>query len=147
MLEKLALVTRENLEGARVIRAFSKEDYEIKRFNQRTQKHCEITLYTGKFNALLNPITILIVNIAIILIIYQGGVKINTGRMSQGEIIAFISYMTQILQAIIAFSNTLVIINRGNASAKRINEIFETQNSLIEGTKTDLKSNQEGSKV
>ena len=147
MLEKLALVTRENLEGARVIRAFSKEDYEIKRFNQRTQKQREITLYTGKFNALLNPITILIVNIAIILIIYQGGVKINTGRMSQGEIIAFISYMTQILQAIIAFSNTLVIINRGNASAKRINEIFETQNSLIEGTKTDLKSNQEGSKV
>ena len=132
MLDRLSLVTRENLDGVRVIRAFSKQDYEKKRFDQVSIKQRDLALKAGKLNALLNPITILIVNIAIILILYQGAIKINIGTMTQGEIIAFMSYMTTILNAMIAFSNTLIIIIKGNASAKRINDVFAIEPSIYE---------------
>ena len=138
MLDRLSLITRENLEGVRVIRSVSSQDYEKKRFEDAAVKQRDLALKAGKLNALLNPITILIVNIAVILIIYQGGIKIDNGIMSQGEIIAFISYMTTILNALIAFSNTLVIINKGNASAKRINEVFDIKASVVENPKTML---------
>lgn len=135
MLDRLSLITRENLEGVRVIRSVSSQDYEKARFENAAVKQRDLALKAGKLNALLNPITILIVNIAVILIIYQGGIKIDSGIMSQGEIIAFISYMTTILNALIAFSNTLVIINKGNASAKRINEVFDIKASVVENPK------------
>ena len=135
MLDRLSLITRENLEGVRVIRSVSSQDYEKTRFEEAAVKQRDLALKAGKLNALLNPITILIVNIAVILIIYQGGIKIDNGIMSQGEIIAFISYMTTILNALIAFSNTLVIINKGNASAKRINEVFDIKASVVENPK------------
>lgn len=135
MLDRLSLITRENLDGVRVIRAFSSQDYEKERFDKAAIHQRDLALKAGKLNALLNPLTILIVNMAVILIIYQGGLKINIGEMTQGEIIAFISYLTTILNAMIAFSNTLVIIIKGNASAKRINEIFAIQSSVVEEAK------------
>ena len=140
MLDRLSLITRENLEGVRVIRSVSSQDYEKARFEDAAVKQRDLALKAGKLNALLNPITILIVNIAVILIIYQGGIKIDNGIMSQGEIIAFISYMTTILNALIAFSNTLVIINKGNASAKRINEVFDIQASVVENPREGIRT-------
>lgn len=132
LLDRLSLITRENLEGVRVIRSFSSQNYEKKRFNKAAKDQRDQAIQTGKLSAWLSPLTILIVNLAIIVILYQGGFKINMGSMRQGELIAYISYMTTILNAMIAFSNTLVIINKGNASAKRINETFAIKTSILE---------------
>lgn len=127
LLDKIALIARENLKGVRVIRAFSNQNYEIRRFQKETSAQKDEQVKVGKIQALLNPFTYLIVNFAIIIIIYASGYQVNSGILSQGEVIALVNYMNSILQALIVFANVLSIYNKATASYQRIFEVLETQ--------------------
>ncbi|SHM61046.1 ATP-binding cassette, subfamily B [Anaerosporobacter mobilis DSM 15930] len=132
-LDEVSLITRENLSGARVIRAFSKQEHEKKRFNESSDEVADIAIRVGKLSAFLNPTTFIILNVAIIAIIWFGGFRVDNGSLTQGQIIAFVNYMTQISLALVVVANLVVIFTKGSASAARINEIFETESSVIEG--------------
>lgn len=127
LLDKIALIARENLKGVRVIRAFSNQRHEVERFQQETSNQKKKQVKVGKIQALLNPFTYLIVNFAIIIIIYAGGYQVYDGALSQGEIIALVNYMNSILQALIVFANVLTTYNRAAASYQRIFEVLETE--------------------
>ena len=144
-LDKLSLITRENLSGNRVIRAFSKQESEKKRFNEKSDDLAKTAITVGRLSALLNPLTTVLINIAIVAIVWFGGGFVDKGELSQGEIIALVNYMTQILLAMIVVANLVVIFTKAFGSAHRVNEVFETEPSVIEGTKTksDNKSNNE----
>ncbi|WP_455714701.1 ABC transporter ATP-binding protein [Anaerosporobacter sp.] len=132
-LDKVSLITRENLSGARVIRAFSKQSHEKERFHESSDEVADLAIRVGKLSAILNPATFTILNVAIIAIIWFGGFRVDKGSLTQGEIIAFVNYMTQISLALVVVANLVVIFTKGSASAARINEIFETEPSIIEG--------------
>lgn len=141
-LDKLGLVLEENLSGVRVIRSFAKTRTEQARFNSSNDDLTATAVHVGKISALLNPLTSLIMNMAIITILLVGGLRINSGSLSQGSIIAFINYVTQILLALIVVSNLVIIFTKAFASAKRVNEILETSSSITDSTNTiDNKSN------
>lgn len=125
-LDQISLIVRENLNGIRVIRAFASQDKEINKFTQETKSQKDIQVKAGSIQALLNPFTQLIVNIAIVLIIYFGGIQVNIGGLSQGEVIALVNYMNSILSALIVFANVLSIYNKAGASYSRIFEVLET---------------------
>ncbi|WP_429372020.1 ABC transporter ATP-binding protein [Paenibacillus sp. DS2015] len=129
-LDRLALVLSENLSGVRVIRAFAKHRQEKQRFNESSEDLTGMAIHVGRISALLNPITTLVVNAAIIAILWVGGIHINDGRLSQGEIIAFINYITQILLALIVVSNLVIIFTKASSSAARINEVLATTTSI-----------------
>lgn len=131
-LDRLALITREDLDGTRVIRAFSKQKWSIKRFKEINNEISFNACKVAKISSLLNPITYVIINLGIVAIIWYGGVRANTGDITQGEIIAFVNYMTQILLALIVVSNLVIIFTKAFASAGRINEIFDTKTSIKE---------------
>lgn len=129
-LDKISLITRENLEGARVIRAFSKQDAELSRFTAASDDLANTSVRVGRLSALLNPLTYVIMNLGIVAILWFGGFRVDSGRLTQGEIIAFVNYMTQILQALIVVANLVVIFTKASASAARINEVLETEPSV-----------------
>ncbi len=135
-LDNLSLITRENLEGTRVIKAFSKEESEKERFKIATSELTDTSINVGKISALLNPITYMIMNISIIAILWYGGIRVNIGSLTQGEVIAFINYITQILLSLIVFSQLIVTLTKGATSANRVLEIIN-----IESTITDNKIN------
>ena len=130
LLDRISLVTRENLAGVRVIRAFSKQEKEQKRFNEASDELKKASVRVGKISALLNPFTYLIVNAGIIAIIWFGGGAVNKGALEQGQIVALVQYMTQILLALIVVANLVVIFTKASASAARVNEVLETQASV-----------------
>ena len=130
--DEISTITRENLSGIRVIRAFSKEKHEQKRFAETSESLLKEQLLAGRISALLNPATYVLVNIATILIIWFGGVFTFKGAITQGEVIALVSYMSQILLALVALANLIVIITKAQASAVRINDIFEIKPSLTD---------------
>lgn len=130
--DEISTITRENLSGIRVIRAFSKEKYEQKRFAETSECLLKEQLLAGRISALLNPATYVLVNIATILIIWFGGIFTFKGAITQGEVIALVSYMSQILLALVALANLIVIITKAHASAVRINDIFEIKPSLTD---------------
>ncbi|KAB1440042.1 ABC transporter ATP-binding protein [Candidatus Galacturonibacter soehngenii] len=132
-VDKISLITRENLEGARVIRAFSKQEQEMKRFEEANQDVTDIVIRVGKLSAILNPATFTVLNGAIIAIIWFGGKQVDLGFLAQGQIIAFVNYMTQISLALVVVANLVVIFTKASASAARINEIFDTLPSFEEG--------------
>lgn len=132
-LDKIALVLRENLSGVRVIRAFAKTDSEKYRFTASNDDLTETAIHVGKVSALLNPLTALVMNAAIIVILWMGGFRIHAGRLSQGEIIAFVNYITQILLALIVVSNLVIIFTKAFASAGRVNEVLEDSTSIFDG--------------
>lgn len=143
LLDEIALIVRENLKGSRVIRAFSTQEKESKRFKVTTLTQKNTQVKVGRIQALLNPFTYLIVNIAIILIIYSGGYQVNEGYLSQGEIIALVNYMNSILQALIVFANVLSIYNKAGASYQRIFEVLETNPTINDtGTIDTFEDNQ-----
>ena len=133
-LDEVSLITRENLSGARVIRAFSKQEHEKERFHESSDEVADIAIRVGKLSAILNPATFIILNVAIIAIIWFGGFRVDNGSLTQGQIIAFVNYMTQISLALVVVANLVVIFTKGSASATRINEILETESSVIDGT-------------
>lgn len=129
-LDKISLITRENLSGARVIRAFSKQEKEEGRFDEANAEASDIAIQVGKLSALLNPATFLILNAAIIAILWFGGMRVNTGSLTQGEIIALVNYMTQISLALVVVANLVVIFTKAGASAARINRVFDTVSGM-----------------
>ncbi len=132
LLDKLAMVVKDNLTGVRVVRAFSKTEYEKERFERTNSDITEENLRVGRLSALLNPLSFAVLNTAIIAILYFGGIKVNAGGLSQGEIIAFTNYMTQILLSIIVFSNVIVIFTKAGASYYRIKEILDVKPELTD---------------
>lgn len=125
-LDKISLVTREGLSGVRVIRAFSKQGSEQQRFDEAANEQTSTAVNVGKLSALLNPLTYAIMNFAIIAIVWFGGFRVNSGGMTQGEVIAFVNYMTQTLLALIVVANLVVTFTKASASASRVNEVLET---------------------
>ena len=130
-LDKISLIVRENLNGIRVIRAFASQDKEINKFKTETRQQKDIQVKVGRIQALLNPFTYLIVNVAIVLIVYFGGTEVNVGGLSQGEVIALVNYMNSILLALIVFANVLSIYNKAGASYTRIFEVLETEPAVV----------------
>ena len=143
MLDKVSRITRESLSGVRVIRAFSKQEHEINRFNEANNEVAGIAISVGKISAFLNPATFAILNIAILAILWFGGIRVDSGSLTQGEIIAFANYMTQISLALVVVANLVVIFTKAAASAARINKVFETVSSIKEKglNDTDMSSN------
>ena len=141
-LDHVSLICRENLAGLRVIRAFSKQKQEKERFQQATQKQKDMQIQVGKLSALLNPSTSVIVNCAILVILYAGGLQVNAGHLTQGEVIALINYMNQILLSMFAFANVIVIYNKATACYKRVQEVLAIQPAIQDGK--CLIDNQEG---
>lgn len=144
-LDHVSLICRENLAGIRVIRAFSKQKQEKERFQQATQKQKDMQIQVGKLSALLNPSTSVIVNCAILVILYAGGLQVNAGYLTQGEVIALINYMNQILLSMFAFANVIVIYNKATACYKRVQEVLAIQPAIQDGK--CLIDNQEGPMV
>lgn len=132
-LDHVSLICRENLAGIRVIRAFSKQKQEKERFQQATQKQKNMQIQVGKLSALLNPSTSVIVNCAILVILYAGGLQVNAGYLTQGEVIALINYMNQILLSMFAFANVIVIYNKATACYKRVQEVLAIQPAIQDG--------------
>ena len=129
-LDHVSLITRENLSGVRVIRAFSKQEAEQERFQQAGEGLMNMQLAAGRISALMNPATFVIVNLAILALIWFGGFSVDGGRISQGELVALVNYMTQILTALVALANLIISFTRASASAIRINEVFAVSPSI-----------------
>jgi ATP-binding cassette subfamily B protein len=132
-LDKATLITRENLEGTRVIRAFSKQHEEIENFNKAVDDITESSIAVGRISAILNPISFMIMNMGIVAITWFGGIRINSGIMTQGELTAFTNYMTQILLALLVLANLIVIFTKAFASANRVSEVFDFEPEKSDG--------------
>lgn len=133
-LDRILLSTRENLEGIRVIRAFGMQHKEREEFKEENTKFLAAQMLVGKISALLNPATYIIVNVATIAIVWFGGRETYAGGITQGEVIALVNYMTQILIALVALSNLIVSFTKAMACANRVNEVFALQPSVQDGT-------------
>ena len=131
-LDRISLISREGLCGARVIRAFSKQDHEEARFRTAANDQTDTAIRVGKLSALINPLTYLIMNFAVIAIVWFGGMRVTSGGMTQGEVIAFVNYMSQTLLALIVVANLVVTFTKAAASAGRVNEVLETETSVPE---------------
>lgn len=125
--------TRENLEGARVIRAFNKENKETEDFNNSNNYLTGMQMLVGRISTLMNPLTYVIINFAILAVIWVGGLQVNTGRISQGEVIALVNYMSQILVELIKLANLIITINKAIACGNRIEEVLEVAPSIVGG--------------
>ncbi len=136
-LDKTARITQENLIGARAVRAFAKQEHEEERFRENADDINRIAVRAGKISALLNPVTSIILNLAVVAIIWLGGYSVDAGELSQGQIIALVNYMNQILLALIVVSNLVVIFTKSAASAARINEVLEALPSVKENTNAE----------
>lgn len=132
MLDRVSLITRENLSGARVIRAFSRQKTEMQRFEGASEELRQTSIRVAKLSALLNPATTILANAAIVAIVWFGGLRVDAGTLTQGEVIALWNYMTQILLALIVVANLVVIFTKASASAARVNEIFDTEPSVTD---------------
>lgn len=132
-LDSVMRITRENLSGVRVIRAFNHEKKEIEDFDKYSEELKEMQLYGGRISAYLNPITYVIVNLSIVLIIYVGGLRVNTGRLTQGEVISLINYMSQVLVELIKLSNLIINLTKSVACGNRINDVFAMKPSVTDG--------------
>ena len=132
-LDEVTRLTKENLSGARVVRAFDAETREISAFDAAADVLSKTSIKVSSLSALLNPLTYAVLNIGVIVLLYFGGVSVNAGKLTQGEIIALVNYMTQILTAMIVFANLLVTFTKASASAARINEVFDVTTSMEEG--------------
>lgn len=132
-LDSVMRITRENLSGVRVIRAFNHEQKEIEDFDKCSEELKDMQLYGGKISAYLNPITYVIVNLSIVLIIYVGGIRVNTGRLTQGEVISLINYMSQVLVELIKLSNLIINLTKSVACGNRIYDVFKIKPSINNG--------------
>lgn len=134
-LDDVLRITHENLTGSRVIRAFHKEDNEIEQFENSNTALSKLQIYVGKISALMNPITYTIINIAIVALIWTGAIQVNIGNISQGNVVALVNYMSQILVELVKFANLIILINKAIACGNRIEAAFEIESSLVEPEK------------
>ena len=130
-LDGISRITRENLSGVRVVRSFSRQDYEQQRFEDNAEEYRKFAVKAGRINALLNPAIFIVVNVAYLLIVWLGGKTVAVGELTQGEVIALINYMTQISLALVVVANLVTIFTKAAASSARINEIFDMQPSIV----------------
>lgn len=137
-LDTVLKITRENLSGVRVIRAFNHQEKEIEDFEDDSEELKKAQLFGGKISAFLNPVTYVIVNVSIVLIIYAGGKRVDTGRLTQGEVVSLINYMTQVLVEIVKLANLIINITKSMASASRISEVFDVKPSLTDDGNTEI---------
>ncbi len=137
-LDKVLLITRENLNGIRVIRAFNREAEEIEDFDEKNIALTKIQLFAGRISALLNPITYVIINFALVILLYKGAVRVDTGYITQGDVIALISYMSQILIELVKLANLIVTLTKAAACASRIQGVMEIPEGMeTEGMETE----------
>lgn len=135
-LDKISLLTRENHVGVRVVRAFGRQKEETAAFSETNNEYTKTQIAAGKISALLNPATCVIMNFAVMGILWLGGKEVNSGNLTQGDVVALVNYMSQILIALVALANLIVAVTKALASAGRINEVFDTLPGLTdEGTK------------
>lgn len=129
-LDKVLLSTRENLLGIRVVRAFARQEEEKARFGSETDRLYRRQIFVGKISALLNPLTYVIINLGIIAVLYLGGRQVNAGSLSQGQVIALINYMSQILTELVKLANLIILLSRALASLARVNAVFDVKTSM-----------------
>ena len=133
-LDKVLGITRENLTGSRVIRAFNKEEDEREHFNENNDLLTRAQIYVGKISALMNPLTYVIINGAIVVLVWTGAVRVDNGYITQGQVVALINYMSQILVELVKLANLIININKSIACGNRIQSIFEMQPSITDGS-------------
>ena len=140
-LDSILRITRENLTGARVIRAFNKEEAEIENFRTHNEALTDEQLFVGKISALMNPLTYIIINIATVVLIYVGAIRVNTGHISQGEVVALVNYMSQILVELIKLANLIVTLTKATACINRIADVLTVSSSMefVEAKETEQK--------
>lgn len=140
-LDSILRITRENLTGARVIRAFNKEEAEIENFRTHNEALTDEQLFVGKISALMNPLTYIIINIATVVLIYVGAIRVNTGHISQGEVVALVNYMSQILVELIKLANLIVTLTKATACMNRIADVLTVSSSMefVEAKETEQK--------
>ena len=131
-LDRIALICREGLSGARVVRAFVREDHERERFAQAADDQAHTAIAVGKLSSILNPVTFLVMNLGVCAILWVGGVQVNVGELTQGQVIAFVNYMTQTLTSIVYVANLVVVFTKASASASRLNEVFNCEPSITD---------------
>ncbi len=141
-LDKILGITRENLVGVRVIRAFNKENEEVRRFKQSNEQLNHLQKFVGKISGLMNPLTYVVVNVSIIVLIWIGAIRVNAGTLSTGQVIALYNYMSQILVELIKLANLIISVTKALACANRIDEIFCVQSEMVDG-KIDIKKQKE----
>ncbi len=140
-LDRVLLGTRENLTGVRVIRAFNKEKDEVERFNESNAALTKIQMYVGRISALMNPITYIIINGGIVALIYVGAIRVDSGSISQGQVVALVNYMSQILVEVVKVANLIISCTKALASANRIESIFDVKASVCDKTEVMLGDN------
>ena len=139
-LDRVLGITRENLTGARVIRAFGKEEQEISEYDARTHKLVRLQVGVGRISALMNPVTLFIINVATIVLVWSGAVKVDNGILTQGEVIALVSYMSQILVELVKLANLIVTLTKAVACGNRIEGIFNISSSICDTNVTSHKN-------
>lgn len=131
-LDRIALIRREGLSGARVVRAFVREDHERERFAQAADDQAHVAIAVGKLSSILNPVTFLVMNLGVCAILWVGGIQVNVGELTQGQVMAFVNYMTQTLTSIVYVANLVVVFTKASASASRINEVLNCVPSIAD---------------
>lgn len=131
-LDRIALICREGLSGARVVRAFVREDHERERFAQAADDQAHTAIAVGKLSSILNPVTFLVMNLGVCAILWVGGIQVDVGELTQGQVMAFVNYMTQTLTSIVYVANLVVVFTKASASASRINEVLNCVPSITD---------------
>lgn len=131
-LDRIALICREGLSGARVVRAFVREGHERERFAQAADGQARVAIAMGKLSSILNPVTFLVMNLGVCAILWVGGIQVNVGELTQGQVMAFVNYMTQTLTSIVYVANLVVVFTKASASASRLNEVLNCVPSITD---------------
>lgn len=136
-LDRVLGITRENLTGARVIRAFHKEESETARFDESNNHLTAMQNYVGRISALMNPVTYVIINLATVVLIYVGALQVDAGNLTQGNVVALVNYMSQILVELIKLANLIITVTKAAACANRIQSVFDMRSSMDKGVRED----------
>lgn len=131
-LDRIALICREGLSGARVVRAFVREGHERERFAQAADDQARVAIAVGKLSSILNPVPFLVMNLGVCAILWVGGIQVNVGELTQGQVMAFVNYMTQTLTSIVYVANLVVVFTKASASASRLNEVLNCEPSITD---------------
>lgn len=142
-LDRILGITKENLSGARVIRAFNNEDIERRDFYKANENLSSIQKLAGKISGLMNPLTYIIINVAIIILVWTGAIRVDNGILTQGQVIALYNYMSQILVELIKLANLIVNVTKAVACANRLSDVFEINSSMKEGNINEFSSDSE----
>lgn len=140
-LDRILGITRENLTGVRVIRAFGKEEEEVGKFQEANRTLNRVQMFVGRFSALMNPLTYVIVNGALIVLIWTGALQVNAGVLTQGEVVALVNYMSQILVELVKLANLIITVTKAIACGNRIQDVFEVESGLKDEVTTRVEKN------